>query len=371
MSGIHIGVNALYLIPGGVGGTEIYLRNLLNALARIDAEDEFLIFTNRETAGSLTPAASNFQTVPQPVTASNRPARIFWEQIRLPGAARRERVDVLFNPGFTVPARCGCPSVTVFHDLQHRRHPEHFRWFDLPFWKLFLRQSIHSSDVLIAVSEATRSDLVHYYPNVAGKVRVVLHGVEERFFSIAERRRETTPEPYLLCVSTLHPHKNLERLIRAFSRFHRERPEFQLVLAGMKGFRARAIENLIDGLGLSDAVRLTGWLSRERLSDLYLRARAFVYPSTFEGFGLPVLEALASGIPTACASIPPLREVAGDAALLFDPFDEEALLNAVWRIVSDEELRERLSRAGEERARGFSWERTASETLEILRETAR
>src|SRR5262245_41465464 len=125
---MRIGVNALYLIPAGVGGTEIYLRELLNALAATDKENEYFIFTNLETGADLTPRQSNFQWKPQAVHAAFRPARILWEQIVLPLEAARYRVDVMFNPGFTAPLLAPCPSVTVFHDLQHKRHPEYFRW---------------------------------------------------------------------------------------------------------------------------------------------------------------------------------------------------------------------------------------------------
>src|SRR3954468_17683218 len=126
---LRIGVNALYLIPGGVGGTEIYLRNLLRALAALDRDNTWYIFTNRETGLELAPPASNFIQVQQPVAASNRPLRLIWEQAVLPAKVRDLAIDCLFNPGFTAPALRWCPNVTVFHDLQHKRHPEHFRWF--------------------------------------------------------------------------------------------------------------------------------------------------------------------------------------------------------------------------------------------------
>ena len=135
---MRIGVNALYLIPGGVGGTEIYLRCLLGALAEIDSSNQYVIFTNRETGADIAPPRPNFVVAPQPVRATVRPARILWEQTGLPIAARLHRLDVLFNPGFTTPVLCPCPTVTVFHDLQHKRHPEYFRWFDLPFWRVLL-----------------------------------------------------------------------------------------------------------------------------------------------------------------------------------------------------------------------------------------
>ena len=151
----HIGVNALYLIPGGVGGTEIYLRALLAALAEIDPVNQYVIFTNRETGPDLVPERTNFLHAPQRVRAVSRPSRLLWEQTALPLAAARHRLDVMLNPGFTAPIVCPCPQVTVFHDLQHERHPEYFRWFDLPFWRFFLWSAVHRSKLLIAVSDAT------------------------------------------------------------------------------------------------------------------------------------------------------------------------------------------------------------------------
>ncbi len=355
----RIGVNALYLIPGGVGGTEIYLRELLAALARIDSQNEYFVFTNRETGADLTPRAANFHAQPQAVQARSRLLRIAWEQTILPLVASRLGLDVLLNPGFTAPIFTTVPSVTVFHDLQHLRHSEYFRWFDLPFWRFFLWAAAHRAARIIAVSEATRADLLRFYRIPETRIRVVYHGVDPALFDL---RREQL-ERFVLCVSTLHPHKNIERLIRAYASAERD---FRLVLAGFRGFHAEAIERLVVELKLGDRVTLTGWISRTELFGLYDRALACVYPSTFEGFGMPVLEAMAAGVPLACSDIPPLREVAGDTALYFPPLDEAALASALTRIVADEALRAELARTGRDRARAFTWERAARQTLEIL-----
>jgi glycosyltransferase involved in cell wall biosynthesis len=365
MRPLRIGVNALYLIPGGVGGTEIYLRNLLDALGEIDSTNEYFLFTNRETGVALGPA--KFHVVEQLVSAVSRPARIAWEQTALPLAVSARRIDVLLNPGFTSPLLCGCPQVTVFHDLQHKRHPEHFRRFDLPFWRFLLYWSAHLARIVIADSQATANDLDGFYRLPARQVRVVPLGVDPRFFAIARAPR---PEPFLLSVSTLHPHKNLDRLLRAFAVFHGKWPEFRLIVAGLRGFDAKNLEQLRQELGLADAVEFTGWIPREELYGLFARARAFLYPSTFEGFGLPVLEALAAGVPTACSKIEPLAGMAGDAALQFDPHDAAAMTHAMERLAFDEALRERLSKVGPERASRFSWQATARLTLQALRDAA-
>lgn len=363
----RIGINALYLIPGAVGGTEIYLRRLLAALAAIDRENGYFIFTNQETGADLVPRQANFHWKPQAVAARFRPARILWEQTILPLEAARYSLDVLFNPGFTAPLLSSRPLVTVFHDLQHKRHPEHFRWFDLPFWNLLLWGAAHRSRRLIAVSEATRSDLERAHHLSPGRVRVVHHGVDPEFFMLDRSHTE----PFVLCVSTLHPHKNLDRLIRAYARRKRD---WSLTIAGMRGFFAAEIERLVAELGLAGSVRLTGWIPRDELLGLYARAQAFVYPSRFEGFGMPVLEALAAGIPTACSDIAPLREVAGkagdEAALFFDPLDEAALSLALERITTDQALRAELARRGPERAKAFSWERCAAKTLSVISDCA-
>lgn len=355
----RIGVNALYLIPGAVGGTEIYLRRLLAALATIDRDNEYFVFTNTETGADLVPRQSNFHWKPQAVRARVRPARILWEQTVLPIEAARCKLDVLFNPGFTTPLLTTCGNVTVFHDLQHLRHPEHFRWFDLPFWKLLLWISARRARRLIAVSEATRQDLMRFYRLRPERISVVHHGVEPEFFALDRSH----VEPFVLCVSTLHPHKNLDRLIRAYASRKRD---WRLVIAGMRGFFAESLDALIAELGVKDCVKLTGWIPREELLQLYAHAQAFVYPSTFEGFGMPVLEAMAAAVPVACSNISPLREVAGDAALFFDPLSEDAVAAALDRIVTDADLRIRLAKDGPERARGFTWERAARETLSAL-----
>ncbi|HWB83378.1 MAG TPA: glycosyltransferase family 1 protein [Bryobacteraceae bacterium] len=368
MRPLRIGVNALYLIPGGVGGTEIYLRGLAGALAEIDPVNEYFFFTNRETGVELAPKQENFHAVPQPVRAVLRPWRILWEQTALPWKAARLRLDVMLNPGFTAPLLCPCPQVTVFHDLQHKRHPEHFRWFDLPFWNFFLYWSARLSRFLLADSHATAQDLLQYYRASPAKVRVAELGVDTAFFELASRRH---PEPFLLAVSTLHPHKNLDGLLRAFAQFRQTHPEFHLVVCGIHGFASGPLHELRESLGLADAVTFPGWIPRHELHDLFARAWAFIYPSKFEGFGLPVLEAMAAGVPTACSAIEPLTGIAAGAALTFDPRDPEAVSAAMLRITDNDELRRRLTADGPRRAADFSWKSTALKTLEVLREAAK
>jgi len=255
----------------------------------------------------------------------------------------------------------------MFHDLQHKQHPENFRWFELPFWQFFLFWPAHMSRLLLAPSQSTADDLKRYYRVPETRIRVAVHGVDAAFFEVAKRRQ---PERFLLAVSTLHPHKNLDALLRAFAVFRQSHPDFRLVVSGLHGFSAGDLHTLRDALGLRDAVDFPGWIPREELYNLFARAWAFVYPSLFEGFGLPVLEALAAGVPTACSSIDPLHAISGDAALRFDPHDQAALLAAMTRVADDDALRQSLATAGPARAAHFNWRFTARTTLDALEDAA-
>jgi glycosyltransferase involved in cell wall biosynthesis len=364
MRPLRIGVNALYLIPGQVGGTEIYLRNLLDALVLRFPAHEYFVFTNAETGRDLGPSSSSIHVRPQDIRATSRPLRLIWEQTQLPVEAHSLKLDCMLNPGFTAPALAPCPNVTVFHDLQHKRHPEYFRRFDLPAWQFFLWLSMRRSRVLIADSAATKADILHYYSIPEERIRVVPLGVEQEFFEIGGQRGAT--EPFLLCTSTLHPHKNLERLIRAFDTFRIRHRDFKLVVTGVRGFHTEPLERLVAELGCSGSVEFTGWLERTKLYHLFLKAHAFLYPSTFEGFGLPVVEAMAAGIPLGCSDIEPLRSITGDAALRFDPEDTGAIVHAMHQLTEDEMLRASLTQAGRARAAEFTWDACARGTLEAI-----
>ena len=208
--------------------------------------------------------------------------------------------------------------------------------------------AVRRSRGLIAVSSATRDDLQRYY---GAPSQVIHHGVERAFFEIARKRKA---KDYLLCASTSHPHKNLERLLRV----HRDVPGLPpLVITGVRGFKAKEVEKLA-----SDSVRLTGWVPREELYELFLGARGFIYPSTFEGFGMPVLEAMAASVPVACSDIPPLREIAGTTVHYFDPANDTGIGEAL-RLLAGRMI---PTAAAAERAREFTWEKTARETLDYL-----
>jgi glycosyltransferase involved in cell wall biosynthesis len=334
---LRIAINALYLIPGKVGGTEIYLRNVLRVLAEEDRENEYFVCRNRETGPDLIPG--RFHDCPQPVSGENRAARILYEQIRLPRELTRVRADVVFNAGFTAPLLWKGAQVTVFHDLQYKHHPEYFRWFDLPFWRVLLPLSAKRSDRLVVLSNAVKNDLIRFYHYDPARIAVIPHAIESEFERIRDRRQAAPPQTrMLLSISTLHPHKNLDGLLRAFRTFHASHPEWRLVIAGLKGFEAERIERLRTELHLEASTEITGWIPREDLYRLFAEARAFIYPSKFEGFGIPVLEALTAGIPVACSRLPSLVEIAGDSARYFNPDSDAEIVAALEDVAGSQSV---------------------------------
>jgi glycosyltransferase involved in cell wall biosynthesis len=216
--------------------------------------------------------------------------------------------------------------------------------------------------MLIADSEATKEDLQRFYGVSADRIVVAPLGVEPAFYALQPLPRED----FFLCVSTLHPHKNLDNLLFAFAEFRRERPDWRLVMTGVRGFHTQQVEARIVELGLEQSVRLTGWIPRQELYGLFQTATAMVYPSTFEGFGLPVVEAMAAGLPLACSNIEPLHGIVAGAALEFAPDDVSTMTAALRRLSEDDALREELAARGRVRAASFTWEETARKTLRAI-----
>jgi glycosyltransferase involved in cell wall biosynthesis len=368
---IRIGINALFLIPGGVGGTEIYIRNLLAALGEADSKNQYFVIRNAESTSDLVPKRANFVDCPQPVRAAFRPARIAYEQTILVGEIMKLKLDVLLNAGTTAPLLSPVPMVTVFYDLQYKRHPEFFRWFDLPFWRILMPASARRSKRIVAMSESARADLVAFFPWTRNIIDIIPHAVEDVFSKIALRRDEVRDDQFVLAVSTLHPHKNLAKLIEAFAEFRKAAPTYRLVVVGLKGFETESLLSLRTKLGLEESVEFPGWIPRDDLYDLFTRARAFIYPSRFEGFGIPVLEAMTAGIPTACSSIPPLREIGADAVRYFDPDSAADIRDALFDVTHDDGLRAKLRALGPQRAARYSWATNARRLASILVSVAR
>jgi glycosyltransferase involved in cell wall biosynthesis len=366
--GIRVGVNALYLVPRQVGGTEVYCRELVRALGMIRPNDDFVVFCAREAGPVLRAAGwpANVRVRELPVRAAIKPLRLAAEMTLLPVAADRARVDVLHSLGTTSPLAGHATRVVTVHDLIYHHWPG---TFPVPA-RLGLRAVVpigarRARRVQVS-SHAAARDVETTLGIDPGKIDVVYLGLGMR------EVRAATPEDELrarlalgsddvvLTVAAALPHKNIERLLEAMARLGagREAPP-RLVMVGHAGLQSDVLRARAERLGLDGRVTLTGWVTDEDLEGLYRFARCFVYPSLHEGFGIPVLEAMGRGVPVACSDATSLPEVVGDAALMFDPLDVDAIAQAVGSLLDDDELRHWLVARGLERPRQFTWERCA------------
>ena len=264
--------------------------------------------------------------------------------------------------------------MVTIHDLGYLHFPRAHRLLDRLYLDLSTRFNARAAAHIIADSQATKRDLVERYGVEPSKISVIYPGYDEEAFQPVREReaieavkaRYGIAGDYILFVGTIQPRKNLVRLMEAFSLLKRQAADLQLVIAGKKGWLYEAIFRRVEELGLEGQVVFTGYVAEEGLPALFSGARLFVFPSLYEGFGLPVLEAMACGTPVVCSNASSLPEVAGDAALLFDPLDVEGMAAAMGRVLGDERLRAELIERGLQRARGFSWEKCARETLAVL-----
>ncbi len=357
----RIGIDASRAFWAQRTGTEQYTLHLLEALLQLETSHRFVLYCN---------------WLPEPVPSWLGRADIrampfprFWTHGRLSWEMLRRPPDLLFVPAHVLPLiHPGRTAVTV-HDLGYLFYPR----AHTPLRRLELHLStlwnVRVATRVIAVSRATRDDLVRCYRVAPERVRVVHHGVSPRFQPTQDpgaRARYGLPERYLLYLGTLQPRKNLERLLAAYARLPRTAPP--LVLAGGRGWYFERIACAVSAYGLEERVLFPGYIADADLPAVLSGAIALVYPSLYEGFGMPLLEAMACGTPVIASRASSLPEVVGEAGWLVDPLDSEALREALERILEDEGLREQLRARGLERARTFSWERCAWETLAVLEE---
>jgi len=368
---MHIGLNLVFLVPGETGGMEVAARELIPALvAEAPPGTHFTAFVSREAAtandgpwGELLPA------VTVPVHARNRVQWVLGEQALLPRLAARAGVDLLHSLASTAPVWGRFRRVVTVHDLIYARFPDAHAGIRDKGMRVLVPWGVRRSDRIIADSQSTREDLVELLGVDRERVDVVPLGLGamQREAPMAERdvraRFELGERRVVLSLSAKRAHKNLLALIGALARIAaEERPV--LVLPGYPTAHEAELRQRALALGLEADVRFPAWVSAGELEGLWAIAGAFVFPSLYEGFGLPVLEAMARGVPVACSNASSLPEVAGDAALLFDPRDEAALARALARLLSDPALAQSLRERGLQRAREFTWERTAQLTLE-------
>jgi glycosyltransferase involved in cell wall biosynthesis len=368
---VHVGLNLVFLVPGETGGMETHARELIPRLAALDGL-RVTAFVNRETAATPGPWDGVERTV-VPVDARNRVEWVRGEQQLLPRLAGAAGVELVHSLASTSPLRGRFVRVTTIHDLNYKLVPEaHFGLRALGM-RLLVPGSARRSHRLMVDAESTRRDLAEHLRVAPAKVDVVpLAAPAPPAAVVATREPELRQRlglgerPVVLSPSAKRPHKNLARLLRALAAIDDERRPL-LVVPGYPTPHEQELRELAGELGIADDLRLPAWVPAADLEGLYALATAVVFPSLYEGFGLPVLEAMARGVPVACSNRSSLPEVAGEAALLFDPEDVDAIGVATERLLADGALRERLRAAGREQAARFSWERTAQLTVESYR----
>jgi glycosyltransferase involved in cell wall biosynthesis len=361
---MHAGLNLVFMVPGQTGGMEVAARALIPALRDAAPAARFTAFVNREAVG----VDLGVEQVVVPVEASRRVEWVRGEQQLLPGLARRAGCDLVHSLGSTAPAQGRFARVTTIHDLNYLVVPDaHFGLRGLGM-RVLVPLAARTAHRVIADSASTRDDLVERLHVKRSKIDVVPLGVGQAAGAAPtpaaelRTRLELGARPVVLALSAKRPHKNLRGLLDALALIPVERRPV-LVLPGYATQHEAQLRGHAAALGIDGDVRFLGWTSGADVEGLFLISGAFVFPSFYEGFGLPVLEAMARGVPVACSDRASLPEVAGDAALLFDPEDPAAIAAAVERLLRDHEEADRLRVAGRARAARFTWARAAELTL--------
>src|SRR2546422_30276 len=357
-----------HMVGGQETGNETYIKGLVDGLAELKPELDALVFHVDGAWASARPPLT-FQRL---VTGSP----YFRLVVDLPARSVTQRLDVL-HMTYAAPVWSAAPIVLTVHDICYATNPEWFSERDLRVLNAVVPRSIKQAAHIITVSESARNEIIGTYRVSPEKISAIPNGPGTGALpiSIDEARAELTglglspTRPYLLAVGNLQPRKNLERLIQAFQTLVRDRGhDIDLVVVGPKRFHSDLIVDA--ARSLADRVRFTGYITDAQLAACYRCSTAFVFPSLYEGFGLPALESMSQGAPIACSTAGALPEVCGRAAVYFDPRSVEAIVDAIDAMLNDEGLRRHLTEAGLSRAREFSWRRTAELTVEIYRRVA-
>ena len=368
---MQVAIDARKLHDFGVG---TYVRNLVEWLARLDHDSEFVLFCRPDDCGWVEQLGPNFRPVP------DRSANYsVGEQLSIPLALTRIRPDLFHAPHYVLPALTPCRSVVTIHDCIHLMFPQYLPgrvahlYARIAFWLATNRAAR-----ILTVSEASKRDILKFFPVPSNKVDVIYNAIDDRFSQAPDdiqmhrvRERYQLHDRFLLYSGNVKPHKNLERLIDAFHRLRQSGfNDIKLLITGSEISRHAELRRAVHRFNLHRHVRFLGYLSEETLASLYRLADAFVFPSLYEGFGLPPLEAMASGTPVLTSNVSSLPEVVADSALLIDPYQPASIAEGLARILSDDVLRARLIKDGRARASSFSWEASVRRILTIYREEA-
>ncbi|MEO8576095.1 MAG: glycosyltransferase family 1 protein [Gemmatimonadales bacterium] len=362
-----IALNLLYLIPGVVGGTETYARSLINALARQDDDNEYAVFLSKEAADLDVTPGPNFRRIVCPVVAMKRAARYSWEQAVLPLQLLREKPALIHSLGYVSPLAARGPQVVSVHDVNYLGHTGRRTAIGRRAFRFFVERTVKRADRVITISEFSRGEIIRHMKVPEEKVTVihlagkeVENGTEPPAPTDSHRNIE---RPYIMAFSSLSAHKNIGRLVAAFKKISASVPH-ALVLVGHLPEK-NAARSEIESTNGDDRIIFTGHLPDAEVECLMQNASLFAFPSLYEGFGMPVIDAQNAGVPVAASSAGALPEVAGEGAVIFDPLSVDDMANALQRCLLDMDLRLTLVADGYENAKRFSWAKTARETLDV------
>jgi glycosyltransferase involved in cell wall biosynthesis len=347
-------------------GNETYVKNLANELGRIPSVDCFAAVNN---------LSSSFANIGIPQTVrlrySNDWIRLFYSLPQACWVVKANLLHVTYIGPFLLP----CPMVVTVHDVSFSRYPEFFKFRDRLLFSTLLPLTLKRASAVITISEFSKKEILYKFPFLQNRIYVTYLSPGSIFFPISDSllnksicSRHGIDTDFILAVGNLQPRKNLLRLIKAFSIIKTKFPSVRLVIVGKAQWHASEIYALVRKLGLENEVIFPGYITDDELVVLYNAAQVFVYPSIYEGFGLPVLEAMACGTPVVTSNSSSLPEVAGIAALMVDPNSEEEIARAILSVLSNPELQNRLKNAGPVQAAKFIWEKTAMDTVEVYRE---
>jgi glycosyltransferase involved in cell wall biosynthesis len=369
---VRIGIDVRKLHDFGIG---TYIRNLLRHLARIDHDTEYVLLARSQDSATLGGLGENFRSVDE--SSANYSIA---EQIAIPWALRREGVSLFHAPHYVLPPLVGCKSVVTIHDCIHLMFPQYLPNRLAPLYaRTSITMAARRANRVLTVSESSKRDILRFVDVPAEKIDVIHNAYDERFGVepreedvVRVRERYQLHDEFVLYAGNVKPHKNLGRLIEAFHLVrNRGLGHLKLVLIGDEISKYAALRRAVHQHQLHKYVRFLGYLPEDTLAVMYRLAGVFVFPSLYEGFGLPPLEAMASGTPVVTSNISSLPEVAGQAALLVNPYDPAAIADGIYAVLTDESLRRELRQKGLARAGQFSGEASAKRVLEIYRQVDR